>query len=260
MAFQLPNMASHATPVLHAQVEEYFEELLRVSGLYNVEAQYMHNPPPGPPEMYTYNPRSHCWMCMPCGKTVSWGHLTSRQHRNQLWEQLRQCVDNASLPAPPAPSASSAGSSWAGPTVGATTAPVPTASASAAAPHVQTAGPTGPAWAVPAVAAPTVPAPASPAAGAAAQAATTSALRSLENTIDTMQRDHQDAVDDLRQEIAQLRLRVDGGLQQATQHITELRELAVALGADVVHLQEQVRTLQNQNDEWYQRRDEWRNQ
>jgi hypothetical protein len=75
-----------------------------------------------------------------------------------------------------------------------------------------------------------------------------------------MQRDHQDAVDSLRQEVTQLSHFVDGGLQHATQQLTQLGDQVIQLGREVVTLREQVRTLQNQNDEWYQRRDVWQNQ
>ena len=75
-----------------------------------------------------------------------------------------------------------------------------------------------------------------------------------------MQQNHEDALDGLRQEVVQLKHHVDGGLQHATQQVTELRDQVIQLGREVVTLREQVRTLQNQNDELYQRRDEWRNQ
>ena len=239
-------------------IHAVYNELVARSMSFDALRQSSHFPPPGHEyDMYSFDLVASCWHCGPCDKNVGYGHLTSTRHKNKLWESVvanltsaaqhtaAAAVLSAGAPTTLALPAPTAGASWA------------VASATPAAP---TAGPTAAAWAVPAAAAPTVPAPASPVADAAALAATRLKLRSLEDTINVMQQNHQDTLDGLRREVDQLGGHVDGRLEKAQQQVADLNDQVSQLGREVVTLREQVRTLQIQNDGWYQRRDEWQHQ
>ena len=74
-------MATPSTPEEPEAFQVQFDRLVHESGGYNVDLQSKDYPPPGHIfGMYTFDYRSMAWACRPCGKIVSWGHLTSVKH------------------------------------------------------------------------------------------------------------------------------------------------------------------------------------